>query len=112
MKKINLQQLQNEVGNWSLKNFGSNNFSYRQLLGAIEELGELAHAHLKNEQQIRVNQNHLENKKDAIGDIVIYLLDYCHRENINFEKCIVDAWNIVKKRNWNNNKIDGSGDNR
>lgn len=45
------------------------------ILGCIEEAGELAHAHLKNKQGIRgTPEEHEAAAKDAIGDIVIYLL--------------------------------------
>jgi NTP pyrophosphatase (non-canonical NTP hydrolase) len=45
------------------------------ILGLIEENGELAHAHLKAKQGIRgTPEEHEAAMRDAIGDIVIYLL--------------------------------------
>jgi hypothetical protein len=45
------------------------------ILGVVEELGELAHAHLKAKQGIRGTQaEHDAAAKDAIGDITVYLL--------------------------------------
>lgn len=45
------------------------------ILGVMEELGELAHAHLKAKQGIRGTQaEHDAAAKDAIGDITVYLL--------------------------------------
>jgi len=38
-------------------------------MGLVEEVGELAHAHLKNEQGIRgTPEEHVQAKVDAIGE--------------------------------------------
>ena len=108
---FDLKKFQEEQRIWSTKNFGETYGSgYRSILGAVEELGELAHAHLKSEQGIRTDEDHTLAKKDAVGDIVIYLADYCWREGLSLEDCISDAWEIVSKRDWSNkkngNKID------
>lgn len=97
-----LKKLQEEQVVWVKHNFGDRP-SWMPLLGAVEELGELAHAHLKDAQCIRVNEPHFENKKDAIADIVIYLADYCTAEGIDFEKVVEETWNKVKKRDWKKN---------
>lgn len=94
-----LRRLQDEVGEWSRENFGDQP-SYRPLLGAVEEVGELAHAHLKREQGIRTNEDHRRKQLDAIGDIVIYLADYCSREGICLRAAIQDTWRLVAQRNW------------
>ena len=108
MNTINLKKFQQEQKKWSERNFPvTGNHNYRPLLGAIEELGELAHAHLKAEQGIRINQNHLEAKIDAIGDIVIYLSDYCNKEGLSLHDCIKETWDKVKQRDWNKNKVNG-----
>lgn len=99
-------RLQKEQAEWALKNFGDAP-SHQPLLGVGEEVGELMHAHLKSEQKIRINQDHMADKKDAIGDIVIYLADYCTREGISLNKCVRDAWEQVKQRDWTQNKEDG-----
>lgn len=75
--------------------------SYRPLLGVVEEVGELCHAHLKNEQGIRGTPEEWRTKKqDAIGDILIYLLDYCTREELDAEECLETAWAEVSARDW------------
>lgn len=104
---MNLEQLQAEVGGWARKNFGEQP-PYRPLLGVAEEVGELAHAQLKLEQGIRVDENHHEAIKDAVGDIIIFLADFCGRSNISLQQCIDTAWDEVKKRDWTKNKTDGS----
>lgn len=104
-----LKKIQKEQVEWAKSNFGDKP-SWMPLLGAMEELGELSHAHLKNEQKIRMNEPHFENKKDAVADIIIYLCDYCTSQNIDIQSVLQDTWDNVKKRNWNKNKIDGNAD--
>ena len=96
---IDLKQIQSAVGAWAVKNFG-NQASYLPLLGVVEELGELCHAHVKLEQGIRTNEDHWEGKIDAVGDVVIYLLDYCSKTGIDLEETIASVWLEVKKRDW------------
>ena len=104
---FDLKDFQHEVRNWSNANFGVDQPSIFPLLGIGEELGELNHAHLKGEQGIRYSYQEVqEKKKDAIGDMVIYLADYCAREGLNLEQCISDAWSEVRTRNWAENPID------
>lgn len=106
---IDLSQLQLEVGEWSLKNFGDQPSTF-PLLGIGEETGELMHAHLKDLQGIRHLPHEIKAmKEDAIGDIVIYLADYCAREGLEFSHCVGETWRkVVRKRNWKENPEDGS----
>ncbi len=79
--KLDLDEIQREHALWIKKNFPSRpDKSFHPLLGVVEEVGELSHAVLKRDQGIRLNENHGENIKDAVGDIVIYLLDFCNTE--------------------------------
>lgn len=97
-----LRKLQKEVGSWTNKNFPEGK-PYQPLLGLIEELGELAHAHLKNEQGIRgyTSPYKTDNEKiDAIGDLVIYLADYCERNDFDLHDCVMLTWEEVKARDW------------
>lgn len=95
---MNIRIIQTEQKLWASKNFG-NKPSYQSLLGVMEEAGELAHAHLKAEQQIR-NQDYDAKKQDAIGDIMIYLMDYCNREGYDLQDIITQTWSEVCKRDW------------
>ncbi len=67
-----------ERDEWIAKNFppGPDDIpGNNSILGCIEELGELAHAHLKRKQGIRgTPEEHDAAAKDAIGDITVYLL--------------------------------------
>lgn len=71
-----LRKIQEEQKPWVKHNFPGRK-DYEPLIGIIEELGELSHAHLKEIQGIRTNENHIENARDAVADIVIYIADYC-----------------------------------
>ena len=104
---MNLLQLQREVGVWAWRNFPKAK-PYQPLLGASEELGELCHAHLKMEQRIRgTRAKHFMDKRDAVGDILIYLAHYCELNGINMEAAVGDAWAEVKQRDWRKHKRTG-----
>lgn len=100
---MDLKQLQKEQALWAHKNFSSLTPSWQPLMGIVEEVGELAHAHLKESQKIRTNENHIENAKDAIGDIIIFIADYCNRRNFDLTEIVEQTWSQVKKRNWKDN---------
>ena len=75
--------------------------NHRPLIGAVEEIGELCHAHLKNEQGIRgTPEEHRSAKMDAIGDTLIYLLDYCNKEGFCMEECLELAMEETSSRDW------------
>ncbi len=101
-----LKTVQDEVGTWGRKNFGTQ-AAYRPLLGVVEEVGELCHAQLKMEQGIRTTEDHTFAAKDAIGDILIYLMHYCDIRGFNIEEIIEITWEEVKNRNWEKNKETG-----
>lgn len=96
---MNLRELQEEQKPWIEHNFGGRP-SWQPLLGALEELGELAHAHLKDAQGIRTGEQHRAAKVDAVADVVIFLADYCTAEGIDFQAALEDTWSTVKKRDW------------
>ncbi len=94
-----LSRLQELVAIWAKHNFG-NPEAWECLLGLQEELGELSHAYLKRAQNIRMEEDHNDNIRDSVGDIIIFLLDFCRRENLNLERCLIDTWDKVSKRDW------------
>jgi NTP pyrophosphatase (non-canonical NTP hydrolase) len=101
-----LDQLQDEQYEWSRRNFGPQD-PVLPLLGVAEEVGELCHAVLKRKQAIRMDEDHIAKEKDAIGDIVIFLMDYCNRRGFNLLELINLAWDEVQARDWNKNRYDG-----
>lgn len=101
-----IAQLQDEVREWAKYNF-PNAEPWEPLVGLMEEVGELSHAHLKKHQKIRINENHDAAKIDAVGDIVIYLADYCWRNGISLPAAVSKVWTEVKQRDWQKNKEKG-----
>jgi len=82
---------------------------HHPLLGIAEEVGELCHAFLKAEQGIRgTPEEHREAMIDAVGDIMVYLADFCNRNNINLEVATADTWDKVSFRDWKKNALTGT----
>lgn len=99
---VNLQRFQAVAHKWRQHNF-PNADPTQQALGVAEEMGELAHAHLKHVQGIRdgVDDEATEAlEKDAIGDIMMYLLGYCSYRGFELADCLYDAWQECKTRDW------------
>ena len=42
---------------------------------------------------------------DGIGDVIIYLADYCARNDIDFGMAVSETWSRVSKRDWAANKL-------
>lgn len=107
---MDLHRLQEEVGAWARTNFGERP-AWMPLLGAVEELGELAHAHLKAAQKIRgTEEAHTEAAKDAVADTIIYLADYCFVRGWDLGEIVKRVWGEVKKRNWKADPLGGGTD--
>lgn len=106
---MTLRELQQVVDAWVKYNF-PNQVAYQPLLGVVEEVGELSHSHLKEEQNIRGSvEEHQAKAKDAIGDIVIYLCNYCSLRGFDLESCVDTAWREVRDRDWQKNSRNGLG---
>lgn len=97
---MNLRQLQSEVALWVHNNF-PDQLPHQALLGIQEELGELSHAHLKMERNIRGNNTEHElAKMDAVADLIIFTINYCNHNGIDLENTLENTWKEVKKRDW------------
>ena len=106
---LSMKELQTLSELWARRNFGDVRPVHHPLLGIVEEVGELSHAHLKSEQGIRGTPEELKARaKDAVGDIIIFLADYCNLNNIDLQDAVDSAWAVVEKRNWAANKITGT----
>lgn len=75
-------RLQAEYLPWAEHNGFSPCPTYRPLLGAMEELGELAHAQLKMEQGIRGSKVKHAEAKDAVADVVIFSRGLLRRDGL------------------------------
>jgi len=97
-----LSELQRAHKRWLSYNFPDQQ-PHDALLGLAEEVGELAHAHLKHQQGIRgmTDDEYQDKAGDAIGDIVIYLASYCNTNDFNLAWEVSRAWEEVSKRDWN-----------
>lgn len=74
MDSARFGELVEERNAWVAHNFPGTNPA-ETTLGVVEELGELAHSHLKQRQNIRgTAEEHVANGRDAVGDLIVYLL--------------------------------------
>jgi hypothetical protein len=97
---VTLDQLQERIARWRNYNFPGHT-AWEQLLGVVEEIGELAHSELKAMQGIRGSKDqHEAAAKDAVGDLVIFLMGYAQVRGWKISECVLAAWNEVKDRNW------------
>ena len=60
-----------------------------QLLKCMSELGELADATIKNDHDGII---------DAVGDVMVCLVNYCALQDINLVTCMESAFNEIKDR--------------
>lgn len=60
-----------------------------QLLKAMSEMGELSDATIKNDKEAVV---------DAVGDVMVCLINYCALQDINLVDCMEVAYDQIKNR--------------
>jgi len=60
-----------------------------QLLKAVSEMGELADATIKKDQEAVI---------DAVGDVMVCLINYCALQDINLVNCMEVAYDQIKNR--------------
>jgi len=109
LKFKDLDELQSKLREWLLYNF-KDTTTECQFMGVVEEIGELAHAELKHKQGIRGWEDIEKTTsaiKDAVGDITIFLINYCNTKNINFSECLCTAIEEISKRDWVKNPETG-----
>ena len=94
-----LRILQDQLEEWTAHNFGAPP-PFHAFLGVVEEVGELAHLILKQEQGIRTGEDHDEKARDAVADIAIFLVNYCVLRGREFEDILFSTWEGVRQRDW------------
>ena len=62
---------------------------HSQLLKAVSEMGELCDAEAKQD---------LAAVKDAVGDVLVCLINYCALKDITMLECLRGAYNEIKDR--------------
>ena len=60
-----------------------------QLLKAVSEIGELADATIKKDQEAVI---------DAVGDVMVCLINYCALQDISLVDCMEVAYDQIKNR--------------
>jgi NTP pyrophosphatase (non-canonical NTP hydrolase) len=60
-----------------------------QLLKAMSEMGELADATIKNDQEAII---------DSVGDVMVCLVNYCALQDLNLVDCMEVAYDQIKNR--------------
>lgn len=99
----NLAGIQHCVQSWAEYNF-PNAKDEEPLVGIQEELGEVAHAWLKQRQNIRQDEFLVigvdSALKDGIGDMLIYMAHFCALRGITLQECFDVAWRQVRERDW------------
>lgn len=100
MRQHDLLKLQLEHAEWLRHNFPD--YTPQQaLMGMVEELGEIAHAQLKLEQNIRGDAaTHREELIDGVADLVIFLCGFCTLHDISLAAAVKEVWAEVSQRDW------------
>ena len=79
---MNFFEIQSDLHVWQHTNFGDGKPRHA-IIGVGEEVGELLHAVLKMSQGIRGDQqSHFVEIRDAVGDIVVYTVDFARRSGL------------------------------
>lgn len=99
-----LRKLQPEIAAWRVKNFPESGMIH-QFMGMVEEVGELSHAILKDQQGVRDSNE--DEAKDAVGDILIFLINFCSTMGWDVEEILTTTWDEVKQRDWIKHPVDG-----
>ena len=60
-----------------------------QLLKAVSEMGELADVTIKHDKEAVI---------DAVGDVMVCLINYCVLQDINLVNCMEVAYDQIKNR--------------
>lgn len=81
--------LVSKINEWAVARGLDKTDPHAQGLKIAEELGELFQAFLKG---------HAADEKDAVGDIQVTLIVYCLQRGIDYEKCLQDAYEVIKDR--------------
>lgn len=82
--------LESDVVRWSeARKIIPNSTPHAQLLKAMSEMGELADATLKGQK---------EEAMDAVGDVMVCLINYCALQDINLVDCMEMAYDQIKHR--------------
>ena len=95
-----LRNIQREARMWTDHNFPGTDAN-RKYLGVVEEVGEWAHARLKRMDGIRgTPEEHIAAEKDAMGDIIIFMLGYADYTGWDLHSILEHTWAHVRQRDF------------
>lgn len=90
MNKMSYREVELEILRWAeARKIIPNGTPTSQLLKAVSEMGELADAEGKR---------NIEMIKDAIGDVMVCLINYCALRDIDIVDCMAGAYEQIKDR--------------
>lgn len=82
--------LESDVVRWAeARRIIPNSTPQAQLLKAVSEMGELADATTKGNR---------EDAMDAVGDVIVCLINYCALQDFNLVDCLELAYDQIKHR--------------
>lgn len=101
-------ELQVKLSRWQERNFGQVT-TFQNLAGITEEVGELAHAILKNSQSIRgLDDSALKTAAgDAIADATIFQIQLCTALGLDWWSLVSETALHVMERDWVNDPSGG-----
>lgn len=94
-----LFELQKLIQQWQEKNFDEVEM-WELALGVCEEAGELCHCVLKSERGMNGEEELDLEMRDAIGDVIVFLLGLCELKGWNIEEVVEEAVATVLQREW------------
>lgn len=90
MNKASYRDMELQVIRWAeARRIITNATPTSQLLKAVSEMGELADAEGKR---------NIDEIKDAVGDVVVCLINYCALRDIDLVECLAGAYDQIKDR--------------
>jgi len=90
MNKHTLDELEQMVIGWAeARKIIPNATSEAQFLKAVSEMGELADA---------INKRQRPEMLDAVGDVIVCLINFCALEGTSLNECLSGAWDQIKDR--------------
>ena len=82
--------IENQIIIWSQqRKIIPNSNPESQLLKAVSEMGELADATIKKDREAVI---------DAVGDVMVCLVNYCALQDLNLVDCMEVAYDQIKNR--------------
>lgn len=87
---MTFQELESNVRRWSKeRGIYDHSTAQAQLLKAVSEMGELCDAEAKGDEHGKI---------DAVGDVLVCLVNYCALAGIDIESAMAQAWDEIKDR--------------